>query len=139
MSLRHRVSNEVAKGASGSSKAFFPVVTASIAPPLPATLKECYPENQDLSLTFEELDMFGNSSGILSSRRLEFDGYVRPLFPLDHSSLLSLLVSLSLCLSLSVSLCLSLSLYVPLSVSLSVSLSLLSLSLSQWKPINEPT
>jgi hypothetical protein len=74
MSLRHRVSNETAKGSAGSSKAFFPVVTASIAPPLTASLKECYPEHQDLSLTSEELDIFGNTSSILSSRQYDYDG-----------------------------------------------------------------
>ena len=73
MSLRHRVSNEVSKSAGASSKtAYFPVVTASIASPT-ATLRECYPEFSDLPLAFEELDFFGNSSSVLSSRR-ENDG-----------------------------------------------------------------
>jgi hypothetical protein len=56
-------------------------VTPSIAPPSAvsvATLRECYPEINDLSLTFEELDLFGNTSSILSSR-YDHDGYVPPL------------------------------------------------------------
>lgn len=73
MSLRHRVSNEVSRNSGASSKvAYFPVVTPSIGPP--ATLKDCYPENEDLSLPFEELDMFGNTSSILSSRT-DLEGY----------------------------------------------------------------
>lgn len=67
MSLRHRVSNET----KSTKTAFFPFVTPSIAPPV--TLRDCYPENEDLSLPFEELDMFGNMSSVLSSR-LETEG-----------------------------------------------------------------
>lgn len=76
MSLRHRVSGDVPRSAGlNSKKSFFPVVTPSIMPPpTTATLHECYPENQDLSLTTDELDLFGNSSSVISIKVNEMDG-----------------------------------------------------------------
>lgn len=78
MSLRHRVSSDIPKSVGlNSKKSFFPVVTPSITPPVTtttATLRECYPENQDLSLTTDELDLFGNSTSVISFKVNEMDG-----------------------------------------------------------------
>lgn len=75
MSLRHRVSGDVPRSAGpNSKKSFFPVVTASIVPPTPTTasIKDCYPENPDLSV--DELDLFGNSTSVVSFKVNEMDG-----------------------------------------------------------------
>ena len=76
MSLKHRISADIPRSAGPhSKKSFFPTVTPSITPPMTtATLRECYPENQDLSLAPDDLDIFGNSTSIISVKNNEMDG-----------------------------------------------------------------